>query len=180
MNVRRRGGAPKPVINDMATLLAHALALEVEAVGRYTELAEIMASHNNREVSGLFMKMSDIETLHVEAIRDRIRDRRLKKLPVIPYQWISAEGPETTDPSDLHYLMSPHQALTLALRNEQRAHDFYQAVVDRSRDRDTRALAMELAAEEQEHVAMLQRWLVKFPATAEDWDRDDDQPNVLD
>ena len=124
----------KPVINSMAELLAHALALEIEAVDRYAELAEVMESHNNREVADLFTKMSEIEKLHVDQIRTQIRTRKLNKLPDIHYQWISAEGPETTDPADLHYLMTPYQALSLALLNEQRACDFYKGIVTASRD----------------------------------------------
>ena len=167
-------------IKSVAELLAHGLALEVEAVDRYAELAEIMESHNNQDVSELFMKMSEIEKLHVEEFRNQIHARKLVKLPEIKYQWISAEGPETTDPADLHYLMTPSQALTLALYNEQRACDFYKTIQASSPDPAARELAGELAEEEEEHVALIKVWLAKFPETVEDWDYDDDPPNVLD
>lgn len=177
--VRGLTGA-NPLINSMAELLAHALALEIEAVERYAELAELMESHNNRDVSELFSKMSDIEKLHVEEIQKQIRTRDPVKLPGIQYQWISAEGPETTDPADLHYLMTPHQALSLALLNEQRACDFYKKIKDVADDNDTQALAAELAQEEEEHVALIKAWLAKFPDTDDDWDYDDDPPAVQD
>lgn len=170
----------KPVINSMAELLAHALALEIEAVDRYAELAELMESHNNQEVSNLFTKMSDIEKLHVDQIRTQIQTRKLTKLPGIQYQWISAEGPETTDPADLHYLMTPHQALSLALLNEQRACDFYKNIVTTTPDEETRTLAAELAEEEEEHVALIKVWLAKYPEEDEDWDYDDDLPVIQD
>jgi len=169
-----------PVINNITELLAHALALEIEAVERYADLAELMELHNNQEVSGLFMKMSEIEKLHVDEISKQIRTRKLNKLPTIKYQWISAEGPETTDPADLHYLMTPYQALSLALLNEQRACDYYKGVVELTPDNETRTLAAELAEEEEEHVALIKVWLAKFPETDDDWDYDDDLPNVVD
>lgn len=169
-----------PVIHNLSELLAHALALEVEAVERYADLAELMESHNNREVAELFMKMSEIEKLHVEEIRRQISSRKLTKLPAIRYQWVTAEGPETTDPADLHYLMTPYQALTLALLNEQRACDFYKAVLAACTDEASRELAGELAAEEEEHVALIKAWLAKVPEADEDWDYDDDQPNIQD
>jgi rubrerythrin len=172
---RRRG---KPVINSIEELLAHALALEIEAVDRYAELAEIMDGHNNQGVAALFIKMSEIEKLHVDAIRRQIRARKLNKLPGIQYKWLSAEGPETGDPADLHYLMTPNQALTLALLNEQRACDFYKDIEAATSDRETRTLAGELAEEEEEHVALLKVWLSEFPAAADDWDYDDDLPNL--
>ena len=169
-----------PVINSMTELLAHALALEIEAVARYAELADIMAAHNNQEVAELFKKMSQIEKLHVETIHEQIDSRQLKKLPVIKYQWISSEGPETTDLADLHYLMTPKQALHLALLNEQRARDYYQGIRQSTTDHDTRVLAEELAVEEEEHVALLQNWLAKIPVTEDHWDHDDDLPNSQD
>lgn len=169
-----------PVINSMAELLAHALALEIEAVERYVDLAELMESHNNQDVSELFMKMSEIEKLHVTEIQKQINTRKLKRLAGIEYQWISAEGPETTDPADLHYLMTPYQALSLALLNEQRACDYYKSVVTATTDKETRTLAAELAEEEEEHVALIRVWLAKYPDMDDDWDYDDDPPNVID
>ena len=47
-------------INDIAELLGHALALEIEATERYAELAELMEAHNNTDVSELFEKMAEI------------------------------------------------------------------------------------------------------------------------
>ena len=169
-----------PVINSMTDLLTHALALEIEAVARYAELADIMATHNNQEVAGLFKKMSQIEKLHVETIHEQIDSRQLKKLPVIKYQWISSEGPETTALSDLHYLMTPKQTLSLALVNEQRARDYYQSILKSASDHDTRMLAEELAVEEEEHVALLQSWITKIPETEDNWDYDDDLPTDQD
>lgn len=169
-----------PVINSIAELLAHALALEIEAVARYAELADIMTVHNNQEVAALFSRMSGIEKLHVESIHRQINSRSLGQLPVVKYQWISAEGPETTDLSELHYLLQPRQALTLALLNEQRARDYYRGILSNTSDQETRSLAEELAVEEEEHVALLQAWLAKLLMTEADWDEDDDPPNIQD
>jgi len=169
-----------PVINSVAELLAHALALEIEAVARYAELAGIMTAHNNQEVAALFSRMSEIEKLHVESIDRQITSRNLGQLPMVRYQWISAEGPETTDLADLHYLLRPRQALTLALLNEQRARDYYQGILGTTSDHETRSLAEELAVEEEEHVALLQNWLAKYQPAEADWDEDNDPPNIQD
>lgn len=176
----RNTSAGQPAIHGMSELLAHALALEVEAVERYSDLAQLMQTHNNREVAALFTRMSEIEKLHVEEIRRQISARKLTRLPGIEYKWITAEGPETTDPADLHYLMTPYQALALALLNEQRACDFYKGVQAASPEGESRALAGELAEEEEEHVALIKAWLAKVPPPGEDWDYDDDQPNIQD
>lgn len=168
------------VVTNISELLAYALALEEQACERYGELAELMQTHNNKDVAELFKKMSAIEKLHVTQIRQLIIKYQLTDLPVKQYQWISLEGPESTDPGDLHYLMTARQALMLALLNEQRACEYYENVVRHSDDQDVRSLAQELATEEQEHVALVRDWLDRFPETEEDWDYDDDPPVSLD
>ena len=167
-----------PDLHDISELLAHALALEEEAGERYAELAEVMESHNNPEAAGLFSKMSGIEQLHVEEIRLQIDRHGLKNLPSAYYRWVGLEGPETTDHADLHYLMTPHQALSLALLNERRARDYYVGIAGQARDAAVVKLARELADEEREHVKWVEQWLERFAPTEEGWDQDDDLPNV--
>ena len=52
----------------LAEMMAQALAIEREAVERYTALADVMEVHNNREVTELFRKMAAIEAKHAEQI----------------------------------------------------------------------------------------------------------------
>jgi rubrerythrin len=168
------------VINDIAELLGHALALEIEATERYADLAELMEAHNNTDVSELFVKMAEIEKLHVEHIIEMTNKHNMTDLPKSEWKWVSPEGPETTNPEDLHYLMQPYHALQLALINEQRAYEYYSQVANNTQDSETRSLASELATEEEEHVALVKVWLKKYPKVDDDWDYDDDPPLVVD
>lgn len=170
----------KPVINDITDLLSHALALEHEASDRYAELAELMEVHNNIDVAKLFDRMAEIEKLHVDQILRMVNKHEVKDLPSKEWKWISPEGPETTDPEDLHYLMKPHHALQLALINEQRAFEYYDQVAKNAPDEASRNLAEELATEEEEHVALVKVWLDKYPEMDDDWDYDDDPPMLQD
>lgn len=180
-NKTHRDPDPGPVtLHTVEDLLSYAFALEQEACERYTDLAELMAAHNNHEVSGLFYKMAKLEQMHAYEIRALMEQKKIAEVSGIKYQWTSAEAPETTDPADLHYLMTPHQTLTLALHNEQRAHDFFDNIAKTSTDQETSQLAGKLAEEEVEHVNWVKEWLTKFPETAEDWDADDDPPNLQD
>lgn len=174
------GGNKTVVINDIGELLAHSLALELEAVERYGELAQLMEVHNNLEVAKLFKKMSEIEKMHVEQILQMVSKHNMEDLPKSEWKWVSAEGPETIDPGELHYLMTSHQALELALINEQRAYEYYQQVADNTSDEETCSLASELATEEEEHVALIKEWMAKIPEDDEDWDHDDDPPRISD
>jgi len=165
-------------VNEISALLAHALALEEEAAERYAELAGAMETHNNPDAAELFSRMAGIEQMHVIEIRKQIDQRELTDLPFADYRWIGAEGPETTDYAELHYLMTPHQALSLALINEKRAHEYYRDIAEHSSSPEVVKLARDLAEEEREHVAWVELWLERFPETDEDWDQDDDPPNL--
>ena len=165
-------------MSELSSLLSHALALEEEASERYAELADIMEAHNNPEAEELFRKMAAIEQLHVAEIRRQIQRRGLENLPAAEYFWVGTEGPETTDYADLHYLMTPHHALSLARINEQRARDYYLDIAGKSSDPEVVALASELADEEREHVQWVEAWLKRFSDPEEEWDRDDDPPNL--
>lgn len=164
----------------IAELLTHALALEIEATERYADLADQMKSHNNLRIAKLFGKMADIEKLHVNHIRKMIDRHGVKLSEPARYYWTSPEGPETTDPLDLHYLMTPRQALELARHNEARAREYYAQIAGSTQDEDTRRMSSELAAEEEEHVALIEAWLAKVPETGAEWDQDDDPPFLPD
>jgi len=179
-NLNKAGASHKIVINDITDLLAHALALEHEASDRYAELAELMEVHNNIDVAKLFERMAEIEKLHVEQILRMVSKHDLADLPKKEWKWISPEGPETSNPEDLHYLMKPYHALQLALVNEQRAFEYYDQVAKNTSDEATRSLAEELATEEEEHVALVKVWIDKYPEMDRDWDYDDDPPMLQD
>lgn len=170
-----------PRLDNIGELLAYALALELEATERYAELAELMAAHNNRDVAESFRKMARVEQLHVNAIRERIEQSKLTNLPTAHFRWVGlTNGPESTDPADLHYLMTPRQALELALINEKRAHEYYDSIATSTKDPEVKALAAEFAEEEKEHVALVEAWMKKYPETDADWDHDDDPPILQD
>ena len=90
------------------------------------------------------------------------------------------EGPETTDYSDLHYLMQPYHALKLAEHNERRAAEFFEAFAAAKLPADVRAAAAEMAEEEREHVRLIKEWLARFPEPEAGWDEDPDPPAVAD
>ena len=162
----------------LAGLMSRACALEAEAAERYAELADQMAAHNNAEVAGLFDKLARIEGLH----RDQILRRMGWSAPPEPdaFRWETPEGPETTDYGELHYLMTPWHALKLAEHNERRAAEFFTSLAAADVEAEVRAEAAEMAAEEREHVRLIQEWLAKVQQPDPGWEQDLDPPNVVD
>lgn len=165
---------------SMAELLAHALTIELEAVQSYRELAQQMQQCGNDEVAELFDRMSALEAEHAAKIRRTAGAIELPELAPWEYRWPGLESPENIDLAGVHYLMTPYQALQLALDNENNAMAFFEAAANTSTDDRVRALAQEFADDERQHVAWMQDWLSKYTPPGDDWDYDPDPPVAID
>ena len=161
----------------LVALMSTALAIELEAAERYGELADVMETHNNREVAALFRRMQAIEGLHADAIRAEMG-------------WTGAappgaalaepEGPETPAYDDVHYLMQPYHALAVALAAEERALRFFTDLARVATVDSVRAAALRLADEEREHVELVREWMRKVPKPDHDGPVDPDPPRYVD
>jgi rubrerythrin len=165
-------------MTDLDTFLAYSVALEEEAAERHSELADMMAVHNNPEVAETFRKLAHYSRLHAQEIRDRSRGSDLPRIAPWDFGWETMEGPETADIGSVNYLMNTVRALQIAMGNEQRAHDFYFAISEESPDAEVRALAAEFADEEKEHLRLLEKWLEKLPDPADEAVFDPDPPHM--
>lgn len=164
-------------ISSVEDLLAHAKAIETEAMEQYQELAEQMEVHHNTDTAELFRKMVEVESLHVAKILERVEGVSLPHISPWDYNWADGKTPEVISSENTHYLMTPHHALKLALAAEQRALDFFSQVVEHSASgTDIYDLAKELRDEEREHVDLIANWLKKYPEPDEGWDEDPDPP----
>lgn len=154
--------------------MACAWAMEVEAADRYSELADLMSTHHNREVSELFARLARIEGKHRDQIAARTGSTPAAEAPL--YRWETPEGPETTDYGELHYLMQPWHALKLAEHNERQAVEFFERFARARVPAAVRAAALEMAEDEREHVRLIQEWLARVPPPEPGWDEDPDPP----
>ena len=157
-------------------LMAWSLAIEKEAVERFTDLADVMEIHNNHEVADLFRKLAEIEGLHVNNVSQASGDMLLPTIQSWAFEWADGESPEGGAMEEAHYLMHPWHAIQLAIRGEQRAVAFFNHVASASTNEKLTALALDLVAEEEEHVALLEDWLKRYPKPEEGWDDDPDPP----
>jgi len=167
-------------IGSIDALMAYAYALEVEASERYSEFADAMETHNNREVAELFRKLARIENLHAEHILEEMGWSSAPQPPSSGWKWEGLEGPETAEHTDLHYLMQPYHALQIALHNERRAEAFFADLVKKAPSGRVRDAAKEMVAEETEHVRLVGEWLKRTPKPDTDWAVDLDPPRWAD
>jgi len=159
----------------LEAFMQQAVAMELEAAQRYTEFADAMEIHNNREVAEMFRKMAKIEGKHAEQIMAEMGWREVPAMAPVP-AWEGFEGPETTPGDEIHYLMRPWHVLQLALANEERAERFFARLARAATVPSVRKAALELQQEEREHVELIQAWIKKVPQPEQDWAVDPDPP----
>ena len=167
-------------VRTLAVFMAQALAMEREAVERYTEFADAMEIHNNREVAALFRTMAGYESKHASQIMAEMGWQDAPEPPASGFGWPDLEAPETVPIDTVHYLMQPWHALKLALAAEQRAEAFFGELAQATTSESVRRAARELQAEEREHVELVRAWLEKVPVPDGDWATDPDPPRYSD
>jgi rubrerythrin len=152
-------------------LYAHAIAIEREAAERYAEFAQHMADEGNEEVATLFRTLAVFEAEHLGTLEARTKGVDVPQIEPGDYAWLDAGAPETAAHELVFRLLTPHQALEIALQAERRAKGFFTEVKETANDPALRALAQEMAAEEEGHIAMVQLALERTPQGGVDWGR---------
>jgi rubrerythrin len=169
----RPGAAP--TFDSAAEFFAQALAIEIEASERYEALASQMETHNNHVIAGIFRKMAKIEGYHRDEIKRRAGDALVGGRPA-SFSWLAPDGPEAIDFSDVHYKMTPRQALLLARHNEARAADYFEAIAAAATDSEIKAFALTMADDERHHVTLVDKWLDRYDPDDPHWADDLDPP----
>jgi rubrerythrin len=157
-------------IQSAAELYAHAIAIEREAAERYTEFSQRMLDLGNEGVASVFATLSRMETEHLMALERRTEGIALPDLERKDYRWLqTGAAPETAARELVFRLMTPRNALAIALGAEKRAQAFFEQVLLTAPDPALRALAREMAAEEGEHIVMIERLAECVPDPFIDW-----------
>ena len=174
------GGGPAAGVDSMGELLARAHRIEQEARERYGMLADQMDVHNNPALEKLFRDLAEIEGRHADEIAAQLAAQGLPQMGPLDFDWAGPESPEAIDPGDIHYRMTPWQALQLALAAERAALAFFEELAEAAGNPEIGAMAGEFAEEEAEHVRLVERELEKYPEPPETWDEDPDPPALQD
>ena len=116
------GAEPAGTLHSLDELFALASAMEQEAATRYGELAEEMRVQNKSDLSALFTQLAAAEREHVDSVT-RWSQSCLGRAPnPALVRW---EAPETLRAEATEImtsrLMTPYRALSMAVRNEERA-----------------------------------------------------------
>lgn len=150
-------------IQSPPELYAHAIAIEREAAERYSELAERMDDEGREELARVFGELAQMEAEHLETLVRRTEGLSLPTISADRYHWLENGAPETARHELIFRLMTPRQALAIALAAERRAQAFFELVSWSASDPALRALAREMLAEERSHVELVTRMLEATP-----------------
>ena len=156
-------------IQSAPELYAHAIAIEREAAARYGELAQHMADRGNEALGEVFATLSRMEAEHLDALQMRTAGIAIPNIAAGSYQWFDDGAPETAAHEWLLRLITPRQALSIALQAEKRAQAFFERVFLTCEDPALRSLAREMAQEENEHVSIVARLIERTPDPIVDW-----------
>lgn len=146
----------------LVQFMAQAWAMEMEAVQRYGELADAMDAHDNHEVAEMFRTMAQNEGKHADQLLAEMGWTEPPLMARSEFRWPSFEGPETVSHDQLHYLMQPWHALELALAAERHAERFFGELTRMATLPSVQRAALELQAEEREHVDLVKAWMKKM------------------
>ena len=150
-------------IGNLAECYANALAIEREAAVRSAQFAEYLEDHGEQEAAELFHKLARYEQQHVDELLRRTSGMPLPALRSWEFSWLDNAPAEQVNHDVIFHLMTPHDALKIALGAERRAQALYEQAVASSEDAEVKRLARELAGEELEHIAWLEDGLKKVP-----------------
>jgi len=149
---------PAGSVKSLEELFAIAAAMEEEAAERYAEIATRMRKEGNSALAEVFERLSADEQGHLENVvhwSQRTKGRRPDPALI---RW---ELPETFDDEGVAtaypQLLSAYRALSVAVRNEERAFAFWSYVAAHAGSAEIRQAAETMAHEELGHVATLRR-----------------------
>jgi len=165
-----------PTVSTLADLFGAAYQIEIDAVERYTVLADQMETHNNPEMVDVFRDLARAEGIHAEEIRRQAGEIDVVEQARRVGKWTKGESPEEADLGAAHYMMTPWHALQMALVCEQNALAFFTHIVETAKDQKVIKMAAEFVEEETEHVNLVHRLLRKYSAPPESWPHDLDPP----
>ena len=155
-------------IDTAAALFAHAIAIEREAAERYQDLATRMGDLGNETVASVFAALAGLEIRHLEVLTQQASGMALPQIDASQHAWLDSGAPDTAARELVYRMMTPRDAIVAALAAERRAQAFFLRM-QRLVPTALRALAQEMAAEESDHVALLERVLAQLPDPVLDW-----------
>lgn len=141
---------------SLEDLLGLANAIEVEAVARYAQLADLMKQRGERDTAAVFEEMCEIEKGHVDWVAQLAASLGRALPPPADFTWrLPPELGDSWDDAQHSTLLTPYRAIAIAVTNEERAFALYSYIAANAEETEVARQAESLAREELAHAAAL-------------------------
>ena len=166
------------IIKSPEHLFAQVYAMKCESEDRLQDLIDSLNQHNNIAAADIFSRTIELIKLSLANIEQRVQGMQLPQIPPWESQWHCDDQPDLLCIENAHYLMSPLQALDLALFNEQRLQEFFKQQADIGMDEEIRLIANEFLVQEKQLTAQMQSWKKQLENSETEQNEDFDPPNI--
>lgn len=149
---------PAGSVKSLEELFAIAAAMEQEATTRYHEIAARMRQEGDPALAEVFERLSADEQGHLDSVMHWSRRTKGQAPDPARIRWKASETFDDEGVATAHpRLLSAYRALSMAVRNEERAFAFWSYVAAHAETAEVRQAAEAMAHEELGHVATLRR-----------------------
>ena len=150
---------PRKILHSLDELFSLAYVMKREAADRYTGLADDMKRQGKHDLAVVFAELADAEREQVRGVARWSHERVGRTPDPMLLRW---EVPETVDADETaeiesSRLMTPYRALSIAVRNEERAFALWSYLAAFADDAEVKQAAEAMAREELSHVAALRQ-----------------------
>lgn len=158
-------------IRSVEEFYAHAIAIEREAIERYAEFEPWFSDRGEDVLAGLCRNLAGLEREHLRKLEGACEGLALPPIDASGYRWLEAGAPEAPARELFYRVAEPRHLLEIALQAECNALAFFEWAERTGKDPRVRALAREMAAEEEEHVRWAARALEYQPSRHVEWEK---------
>ncbi|MBM6583013.1 ferritin family protein [Microvirga sp. BT689] len=149
---------PVDTVKSLEELFAIAAAMEQEAATRYAEIAARMRQEGDPALAEVFERLSADEQGHLDSVVHWSQKTKGQAPDPARIRWVAPETFDDEGVATAHpRLLSAYRALSMAVRNEERAFAFWSYVAAHAKTAEVRQAAETMAHEELGHVATLRR-----------------------
>lgn len=166
------------IIESPEHLLAQVHAMKCESEDRLQDLIDSLTQHNNIAAADIFSHTIELIRASLENIEQRAQGMQLPDIPPWESQWHCKDHPDCVCMEHAHYLMTPLQALDLAIFNESCLYEFFKQQADHGVNKDIRHIANELKVLEKQLTKQMQSWRAQLESSETAQNEDLDPPNV--
>ena len=168
----------KLIIQSPEHLLAQVYAMKCESEDRLQDLIDSLKQHNNSAAADVFSRTIELIKVSIKNIEQRTQGMQLPEIPPWEAQWHCEVQPDCLCIENAHYLMTPLQALELAIFNEKRLQEFFKEQIDNEINEEIRLIASEFLIQEKQLTIQMHSWKEQLENNQMEQNEDLDPPNI--